>query len=415
MAFPLAVSSDSRHLVDHNGVPFLVNGDAAWSLMVSPNSAGADQYLADRAARGFNAVIVNLIEHYFDSNGAPKDANGDAPFLTPDDFSTPNAAYFSYAASVVQDAYNKGLAVVLFPAYLGYQGGQEGWYQDVIANGPQKMLAYGKYVGNFFKSYPNIIWAMGGDDAPGAALGDVRAVVQGIQQTYPNPVFTVENGRYQSGVTQYPGDSWLSLNTTYSDCTQSPQQLKTDYDRSGPIPFLFIEGKYENEGASAVCLRSQAYWSILEGAVGEVFGNNPVWGFTSGWQSALNSQGANDMTRFGKLFHSRDWSSLVPDEAHTVLTSGYGDIGSGSYAPAGRTGNGNTVIVYTPDQRALTIDMSKITGSTAKAWWYNPGTGQASAIGTFATTGSRTFTPTAAGDWVLVVDNAALNLRPPGS
>ena len=33
-AFPLKVGTDRRHLVDQNNVPFLVNGDAAWSLIV---------------------------------------------------------------------------------------------------------------------------------------------------------------------------------------------------------------------------------------------------------------------------------------------------------------------------------------------------------------------------------------------
>jgi hypothetical protein len=392
-----------------------MNGDAAWSLIVGPNASDADHYLSDRAGKGFNAVLVNLIEHYFDTNGAPKDANGDGPFLVPDDFSKPNPAYFSHAATVISDANSKGIAVVLFPAYLGYGGGDQGWYQDVVANGPQKMLGYGQYVGNYFKNFPNIIWAMGGDDAPGAALSGINAMVQGIQQTYPHPLFTAENGRYQSGVTQYPGQSWLTLNTTYSDCTQSPQQLKTDYDRSGPIPFFFVEGKYENEGASPVCLRSQAYWSVLEGATGEFFGNNPIWDFYPGWPSQLNSQGSTDMARFGDLFKSRTWATLVPDESHSVLTAGYGNIGDGSFAAAARTADGSTVIVYTPSQLGLTIDMRKIAGAAGKAWWYNPSTGQATLIGTYATAGSRVFTPPSAGDWVLVIDNAALNLGPPGS
>ncbi len=110
-----------------------------------------------------------------------------------------------------------------------------------------------------------------------------------------NPLFTVHNGRYQSGVTQYPGASWIDLNTTYSDCVQAPKQLADDYGRARPIPFFLIEGKYENEGASAVCLRSQAYWSVLEGGIGSFFGNNPIWSFGSGWQGALDSPGAKSM------------------------------------------------------------------------------------------------------------------------
>ncbi len=121
------------------------------------------------------------------------------------------------------------------------------------------------------------------------------------------------------------------------------------------------------------------------------------------------------MTEFAQLFHSRSWGTLVPDFSHSVLTSGYGTIGSSSYAAAARTSNGNTVIIYTPDQRGLTIDMTKVSGSQAKAWWFNPVSGQASLIGTYPTTGSQSFTPPSSGDWVLVLDNASLGLGAPGS
>jgi len=32
--FPLKVAADQRHLVDQNNAPFLINGDAPWSLIV---------------------------------------------------------------------------------------------------------------------------------------------------------------------------------------------------------------------------------------------------------------------------------------------------------------------------------------------------------------------------------------------
>ena len=104
----------------------------------------------------------------------------------------------------------------------------------------------------------------------------------------------------------------------------------------------------------------------------------------------------------------------MPDVGHSVLTAGYGDIGSASYAPAARTQNGNTVIVYSPDQRALTVNMAKVSGSQAKAWWFDPSSGQATSIGTYPTSGSRSFTPPSSGDWVLVLDDAGLGLGAPG-
>ena len=58
-----------------------------------------------------------------------------------------------------------------------------------------------------------------------------------------------------------------------------------------------IESAYENEHeATEQRLRTQAYQAVLSGAAGQIFGNNPIWHFSSGglyqapvtWQQALH-------------------------------------------------------------------------------------------------------------------------------
>ena len=109
------------------------------------------QYLDDRRARGFNTVLVNLIEHQF-ANSPPANRYGQQPFLTPGNFSTPNDAYFAHAEWVVDQAAQRGMLVLLAPVYLGYGGGNEGWYQELKANGTTKCRQYGRYVGQRFAS-----------------------------------------------------------------------------------------------------------------------------------------------------------------------------------------------------------------------------------------------------------------------
>src|SRR4051794_25511277 len=75
-------------LVDAAGAPVWLQGEAAWSLLVRLDDDEVDAYLADRRARGFNALLVNLIEHKF-ADHAPRNRAGDAPF-TADDFALPN-------------------------------------------------------------------------------------------------------------------------------------------------------------------------------------------------------------------------------------------------------------------------------------------------------------------------------------
>ena len=85
------------------------------------------------------------------------------------------------------------------------------------------------------------------------------------------------------------------------------------------------------------------------------------------------SEGARGMTYFGRLFRSRSWEKLVPDAA--VLTAGRA-MGA-TIAASARASDGSSVIVYAPSQRGLTVNMTKVAGTTARAWWFNPVTGTA--------------------------------------
>ena len=143
-----------------------------------------------------------------------------------------------------------GMEVFLFPAYLGYDDGgshEEGWYAEVNANGPTKMYQYGKYLGQRYKDYKNIIWVMGGDCAPGNAIDEIREMVRGIEENAGPQIFTVHNGRFQSGLEAYTGEKWVDLNTTYASESTTAFYLKTDFQRS--YPFYYFEGTYENLGA----------------------------------------------------------------------------------------------------------------------------------------------------------------------
>jgi len=57
-----------------------------------------------------------------------------------------------------------------------------------------------------------------------------------------------------------------------------------------------------------------------------------------------------------------------------------------------------------------------MSGSTVKAWWFDPRSGKAKAIGEFPRTGSREFIPPDEGenlDWILVLDDASRKFPAP--
>ena len=434
--YPLQVSSGKRYLVDQGGAPFLIHGDTAWSLMSATTREDAEEYFADRERKGFNSIIVNLIEHKF--NG-PVNRYGEGPFTTHGDLTTPNEAYFAYADWCIQKAGQHGIQVILAPLYLGYPSAtdDEGWYREMLAMGPEGCRQYGRYVGQRYGRYDNIIWLMGCDRNPGPVLDHVDAVVAGIKEHDDRHLFTAGALPEHSPVVEYGRGGWLDLNATYTYAVVH-RRLLADYNRRPVMPFFLIESTYEGEhNASAVQIRRQAYWAILCGGCGQFLGNLPLWGFygpraamagtffldnegrdkdsvCEGWQSVMDGTGSQGMVRLKALFNSRAWYDLVPDQEHVVVTKGLGEFTGLDYLAAARTADGSTVIAYMPTSRSVTVDMSKVTGEMAQGWWYDPRTGRSVAAGKFATKGCQELTPPGDGDWVLVLDDASKHLAEPG-
>ena len=404
--FPLKVSANRRYLVNRNGLPVLVQGEAAWSLITGVTKQEAERYLDDRRRKGFNAIIVNLIEHKFQG---PVNREGEGPFTTPGDFATPNEKYFAHADWVLRQAADRGMAVFLFPAYLGYKGLDEGWYQEVLLNGTARCRDYGRFLGRRYQGYANIVWSLGGDRNPDLAEEAEDAIAAGIKEFMPDALFTAHAAGESSAAERYSA-SWLDINTTYTYGIVH-QLLARDYSHRPVMPYLLMETTYEGEhNASPVQIRRQAYWALLSGAAGQFFGNRPIWGFFPGWQAALDSQGSADMVHVPTVFLARPWNELVPDLDHKVAIDGLGEFHGLDYATAARTADRRTVIVYLPTPRTVTIDTSGIAGVRQHAWWFDPRTGRILRGREFAGGGKESFAPPGDGDWLLVVEDAGIEV-----
>lgn len=416
--YPLRRGPDgSRYLVDQNGAPFLWSGDTAWSLIAQLSLDDANRYLDDRKAKGFNVILVNLLEHRF-ATRAPANIAGDAPF-SGRPFSSPNDKYFSHADEVIRAAGQRGIAVLLSPLYLGWGCNAEGWCGEVSRASEAEMYSWGRYVGSRYARFDNIVWLIGGDTDPAPVRANVLAMVRGIAETDSRHLMTAHNDE-TTARTRWPNQDWLSIDNVYSYSATLYNELRATYRASPAMPYFLLESTYEREhGVTEQRLRAAAYWTMLSGAMGHTFGNCPVWHFgaaaswcgSSDWQGNLSSRGAIDAMHLFRLFASRPWHTLIPDLASVVLTSGQS---SGSdLALAARANDGATVIAYIPSQRPVTINMAKVSGGTATAWWYAPTTGIATLLGTVPTTGSRTFWPPG-GDSVLVIDDASRGFGVPG-
>jgi hypothetical protein len=398
--------------VDSRGTPYLLQGDAGWSLIANTTKEEATAYLQNRHAKGFNAVLVNLIEHKFAKN-APRNAYGEAPFPDVSNLGVPNERYFEYADWVVREAARNGITVLLAPVYLGYTGLDEGFYDEVMANGPEKCQAYGRFLGRRYASFDNIIWVMGGDRDPGPAREDVDMVAYGIRESDTRHLMSAHCHSESSPVEQYPG-TWLQVSSSYA-YEIVHQRLTWDYERKPAMPLFLIESVYEGEhNSSEVQVRRQAYWAVLCGEFGHVMGNLPIWSFSKGWQAAMDLPGSVGMMHWGRLFRSLPWQDLVPDSDHKRVTAGIGEFWGNDYLAAAATPDGSVLVAYMPSARTFTVDTDTLARGRVNAWWFDPRSGKTTSGGGFDAAGPRDFTPPSEGDWVLVLENASRPAVPPG-
>ena len=407
--FPLRVEAGKRYLVDASNRPFLIQGDSAWSLMVQLSREQAEYYLQDRRKKGFNAVLVNLVEHEF-SLAPPKNYYGDAPFLTSGDFGTPDERYFAHVAHVIGNAEEMGILVMLAPAYMGFGGGSEGWYREMRANGPAKLRAYGRYLARRFGKHANILWVHGGDfNPPDKVL--LQALASGIREVDQRALNTFHGARGTSATSFLgTGEPWLQVGNIYTDATNVVSEARQEYSRSQK-PFFLIEARYEgDEGANEVTVRLQAYQTLLSGGCGQVMGNGSVWQFGDGWQRALGSEGAHTLTYLRSLMEALAWTKLLPDFANTFLTSG---VRTGSdQAVAALAGDGSFGLLYMPSVRSVTINLGRLAGPKVGMYWYDPTDGSRLEVSgsPFPASGIRTFIPAARnafrhGDWALLLES----------
>jgi len=182
------------------------------------------------------------------------------------------------------------------------------------------------------------------------------------------------------------------------------------------MPCFLIESAYENERhATTQVIRRQAYWSLLAGATGEIFGHRDIWQMNKRLRESLNDPGSETMKIFQTFVQTIPWYRMKGDWAHTFFISGRGNFnttkypGGEDYATGAFTTDSTQAVLYMPTFRKVGVNMNRFKRPvTAK--WFDPSSGQYKIIaGNFLNKGVKYFTPplfnNAKGydDWVLVL------------
>jgi hypothetical protein len=429
---PLRVSRDGRHLVHADGTPFFWLGDTAWELFHRLTREEADVYLDDRRDKGFT-VIQAVVLAEFDGLTSPN-AYGDTP-LVGNDPTRWNDGYFRHVDYVVDAAERRGMFVGMLPTWGDKFNRKWGVGPEIFT--PENARAYGEMLGRRYQARP-IIWILGGDRSPEKPEHSaiVRAMAEGIRAGDGGAhLITYHPTGFQSSAPYFHADDWLALNMFQSGHgardIANYKFVEADRKRMPVKPVIDGEPRYEdhpidwkpeNGWFDAADVRQAAYWSMLAGAAGHTYGDHDIWQFLSPahapvssartpWREALHHPGSAQVGYMRKLFASRPFLELVPDQTLLAMPI---DTGA-AHERAARGSTRDYAFAYTPLGRALTVHLDSLRGPRLRASWFDPRTGTSSPIGEFAAKGARLFDPPGdegrGRDWVLVLDRVGYHGR----
>ena len=424
----LVVSANHRFLQFEDGTPFFYLGDTGWEFFHRLNFSEAETYLENRRQKGFT-VIQAVILAERDGLNTPN-RNGERPLID-NDPAKPNEAYFLFVDSLIRLAESKGIFVGLLPTW-GDKVDRAGWGTGPVIFTPENAFGYGKYLGNRYKNFPNIIWINGGDRSGGTdASGKGNnfpvwdALGKGIKSVDQNHLMTFHPWGEKSSSEWFHQSEWLDFNMAQTGHGQRSyaiyRMIREDYNREPVKPCMDGEPRYEDHPINwrpdslgwfnEMHIRQAAYWNLFTGAHGHTYGCHPVWQMAAPgsefvgyarhyWYDVLDLPGAWQMLNVRRLMESRPMLNRIPFQ-ELVLNPG------DEYSHIAAIRGDNYVMVYTPLGNAIEVNGNLLPASAYQVSWYDPRSGKTLKAGKMERKPLLVFTAPSQGpgfDWILILD-----------
>ena len=418
-----------NYLCYDDGKPFFYLGDTAWELFHKLTLEDINFYLSVRAKQGFNVIqAVALAE--FDGLKEPnmygrlplKTINGSYSPEHPDTDGENN--YWSTVDYAVKRAGELGLFIGFLPTWGDKWNLLWGKGPEIFT--PQKARSYGKWIGERYGKYENIIWILGGDrpvenDLHMAIIDEMAYGLREGESFYH--LMTYHPTSPHSSADFVAGRRYIDFHITQTghrtdECYECWKLLQYTREKEPGKPYMDGEPRYEDHPAcfkveynylwNAADVRTNLWWNVLEGACGHTYGNHCVWSmnketsdyFPYRWKDVLYHEGALTMRYARELRESRDYFSLKP--APELVD----DNGGITAHVAVAKGDGYAYI-YSPMGAPVNVHFGKLGFDPVKASWFNPRNGQTKTFAIIPGHGSGLMVPPSCGkgnDWVLILD-----------
>jgi hypothetical protein len=394
-----SVDSSGRHLMLRDK-PFFWLADTVWLLAQMPTRDELELYLSTREKQGFTVIQLTAVMSEERVWGTTRtNAFGDKPFrnenpsttaVTPgkDPQNPDQYDYWDHFDYVLERVQAHGLRAAVVVMFVGSGGDGFKFLKKDNA------LQYGRFLGERYRSNPQIIWILGGDNAPDTQDNKdiwnfvAKGITEGTcgKEDYSQTLMTYHIYGGKSSSEFWHDSPWLDFNMTqtWSEYKDIYGRVQNDYSKAPPKPCGLGEGAYEDgpqyptKPIDDLVIRKQAYWSYFAGGY-HTYGNGNVWHFdslkaelTQHWKEALNSAGARNLITLRKFFDAIDWARFIPDQR---LIAGF-EGGGVNQNCAMRTPERDAFVFYLTSTNEIALTLGQPNSSKLSAKWVNPVTGE---------------------------------------
>lgn len=397
--YPVRVSENKRYFVDQKGTPVFWLGTTQWQLFREYTLEEARTILEKTQNHGFTFVQAMLLGV---GDGTKDNVYGESPWARLDPL-TPNEAYFQHVDAVLDIAREKNLIVTVI---LYHQ-----LWRHLITE--RNARDWARWLAQRYRDRPHLVWSLTPEARP-EFIPVVRELAAGLREgdggahlitIHPDPA------PHEPGFLHDEG--WLGFSSiqTWKWIERIYPMVTTEYNLQPVKPVLMAEGAYEHGSeygfeVTPLWVRRQAYYSYLAGGH-HAYGHNDSWRMLPTWKEALEAPGAVQMGILRQVFEGRkEWWNLVPDQSLLVC----GGVTEGQVLNlAARHQEGLWLLAYLAAPATVSIDRGQLAGGQeARAFWIDPRTGEAMAIGHVPTRGVGEFTtPKGWEDALLILETPA--------
>ena len=389
---PLVVSDNGRHLAFADGTPFYYVADTPWQLLASLPLDEAKEYIDIRRSQGFTALQLVATPWSFDDRAAHWDfngergqarvnADGEAPFFGADgsaptattevDFSRPNDRYWRHVDAVLDHLAAQDMAAYFIPL----------WASNFASSfSEDDHYAIGRTLGARYRRQPNLLWALGGDEAR-VSVAKYRRLHSGLKDAGITQLVTMHPRAGRSSSEHMDGELDFDSVQDRGTVANMLQRIVGDHARKPTRPTFLCETWYEHpahlgdggvfgihKAGETPAFRAHYWAARLHGGFGEGYGGWTNWLNLEHWRRDIRLPGAVAIAaHMQNILKSVDWENLQPDAGLVVDAT--------AEVHAARSEASRSVVLYVASPACATVDGAWF-GDAFTVAWHDPADGR---------------------------------------